>query len=474
MKTSSLSIRRASIDALTQDPVNARLHGGENLAAIEASLRRFGQAEPLVVQKKTGRVIGGNGRLVVMKKLGWTECDVVDVDVSDIEAMALGIALNRTAELAAWDEPVLAKLLEELRTVSPLDGLDGVGYSSTDLDVLHAELANKTPFKGITDEDDIPEQPEAATTRPGDLWILGEHRLLCGDSASVEDLDRLLGGARVHLVNTDPPYNVRVEPRSNNAIAAGSSGFAASEHHQRFDLARRPHAASPTTKKLRPRDRFLQGDFLPDDEFDVLLRSWFGNLSRVLEPGRAFYIWGGYSNWKNYCAALADSGLYFSHGIIWVKEHPVLTRKDMMGNYESCWHGWREGAAHQWFGPDNITDVWTVKKVNPQSMIRLTEKPVELARRAIEYSSRAGENVLDLFGGSGSTLIAAEATRRKAYLMEIDALYTDVIVIRWEKFTGKVATLDGSGKSFQEVAAERKAAIVEAEPPVAENGQGNG
>ena len=157
------------------------------------------------------------------------------------------------------------------------------------------------------------------------------------------------------------------------------------------------------------------------------------------EPGRGFYIWGGYANCANYPPVLKRTGLYFSQAIIWVKGHPVLTRKDFMGNHEWCFYGWREGAAHVYLGPNNATDVWSIKKVNPQSMIHLTEKPVELASRAMQYSSRAGEHVLDLFGGSGSTLIAAEQTGRRAFLMELDTLYADVIVQRWEKFTGRKA-----------------------------------
>jgi DNA modification methylase len=138
----------------------------------------------------------------------------------------------------------------------------------------------------------------------------------------------------------------------------------------------------------------------------------------------------------NYPPFLKKHDLYFSQAIIWVKEHPVLTRKDFMGDHEWCFYGWREGADHQYFGPNNATDVWSVKKVNPQAIIHLTEKPVELAVRAMQYSSLPGEHVLDLFGGSGSTLIAAQQTGRKAFLMELDALYCDVIVTRFEKFTG--------------------------------------
>src|SRR6266581_1499588 len=148
---------------------------------------------------------------------------------------------------------------------------------------------------------------------------------------------------------------------------------------------------------------------------------------------------GRYSNIKNYHAALEQSGLYFSKQVIWQKMHPVLTRKCMMGDHELCFAGWREGAAHKWFGPKNVSDVWQVKKINPQSMVHLTEKPVELAVRAIQYGSRHGENVLDLFGGSGSTLIAAQQTGRRSFLMELDPLYCDVIVQRFEKFTGRKA-----------------------------------
>jgi len=170
------------------------------------------------------------------------------------------------------------------------------------------------------------------------------------------------------------------------------------------------------------------------------LRAWFGNIARVLLPGRAFYLWGGYSNCGNYPPALRACGLYFSQAIIWDKQHPVLTRKDYMGAHEWAFYGWKEGAAHQFFGPANITDLWSVKKVNPQNMVHLTEKPVELASRALEYSSRPGENVLDLFGGSGSTLIACEQAGRNAFLMELDPLYCDVIVGRYGQFTGKPAT----------------------------------
>ena len=180
-------------------------------------------------------------------------------------------------------------------------------------------------------------------------------------------------------------------------------------------------------------------DFVSDAEFTSLLKAWFGNIARVLLPGRSFFLWGGYANCGNYPPVLKACGLYFSQALIWHKMHAVLTRKDFMGDHEWCFYGWKEGAAHRFFGPNNVPDVWPIKKINPQSMVHVTEKPVELATRALEYSSKPGENVLDLFGGSGSTLIAAEQTGRQALLMEIDPLYRDVIVTRWEQFTGRKA-----------------------------------
>src|SRR5256712_11238749 len=227
-----------------------------------------------------------------MKQLGWSDCDIVEVDLDDLNATALGIALNRTSELAAWNDSTLAKLLEELKVN---DALDGVGYSNEDIGRLLDQLQLESGSGTGIDPDEIPEPPEEAIARPGDLWVLGPHRLLCGGSAEAEAADRLLQGAPVHLVNTDPPYNVRVEPRSNNAIAAGNSSFK-QMHHQKLDLARHPEKSQPTTRHLRAKDRPLENDFLDPAAYEEMLRAWFGNMARVLEPGRSLYIWGGHAN----------------------------------------------------------------------------------------------------------------------------------------------------------------------------------
>jgi DNA modification methylase len=403
--------------------------------AVAASIREFGFRQPIVVDEQ-GVIVVGHTRYKAALRLDLETMPVhVATGLTPAQLKAYRIADNQTARLSQFDNDKLAAELIALQTMD--FDLDLTGFTPEELVGL---MTPATP-EGETDPDAVPEPPDEAITQPGDLWILGAHRLLCADSSKPEDVDLLLAAAKIHLVNTDPPYNVKVEPRSNNAIVAGVSSF------QRNGAA--------TTKKMRAKDRPLANDFVTDEAFDEMLEAWFGNMARVLQPGRAFYIWGGYSNIANYPPVLKRNGLYFSQTIIWNKLHPVLTRKDYMGAHEWCFYGWREGAGHKFFGPNNATDLWEVKKVNPQNMVHLTEKPVELAERAIQYSTQAGENVLDLFGGSGSTLIGALRTGRKAYLIELDPAYCDVIVQRYEQFTGKRAkrqVASGSGAPQKRIA----------------------
>jgi DNA modification methylase len=411
---------------------NPRVNDGA-VEAVAKSLREFGFRQPIVVDAE-GVIICGHTRWKAAQKLGLEQVPVhVATDLTPEQIKAYRIADNKTNELADWDLELLPLELKDLQALN--FDLDLLGFGQDEL----AKLLGNDLQDGQCDPDDVPLPPDEAVTQPGDLWILGDHRLLCGDSSKPEDVDRLLDGQPVHLANMDPPYGVRVEPRSNNAISAGLSSFGGATHHQQLDVERHPGKSKPTQNKLRAKDRPLINDFVTPEEFDRLLDAWFGNAARVLLPGRGFYIWGGYANCANYPPFLKKHGLYFSQAIIWDKQHPVLTRKDFMGAHEWCFYGWKEGAAHTFLGPNNATDLWHVKKVNPQSMVHLTEKPVELAARAMQYSSRAGENVLDLFGGSGSTLIGAQQTGREAFLMELDQLYCDVIVTRWEKFTGQKA-----------------------------------
>jgi DNA modification methylase len=434
--TPKFIVELRSIEDVRPYERNPRLND-QAVDAVAASMAEFGFRQPIVVDE-AGVIIVGHTRWKAAQKLGLAKVPVhVAVGLSPQQARAYRIADNKTNELAEWDLNILPIEINELRE----GGLD-MGLLAFDEEELGKLLsAAQGVTEGLTDPDAIPEPPDDPITQRGDIWVLGDHRLMCGDSGSVADLDRLLDGAIIDLFSSDPPYNVKVEPRSNNAIAAGNSSFAKAEkrtHHQSFDVARQGEKKA-TTKKMRAKDRPLENDFVSDEAFDQMLLAWFGNASRVLKPGGSFYIWGGYANLGNYPAPLKKSGLYFSQGIVWDKQHPVLTRKDFMGAFEICFYGWKEGAGHHFYGPNNATDLWHVKKVNPQSMVHLTEKPVELAVRSIQFSSKPGENVLDLFGGSGSTLIGCEQTGRRAFLMELDQAYCDVIVKRYEQFTGKKA-----------------------------------
>jgi DNA modification methylase len=491
--------RHARIPArqLEPHPLNFRIHTERQKSALSAILQEVGFVGALLVRplrRDRYQVLDGHERLTRFRPDEPVPCLVVEL--SDDEARKVLATFDQIGALAEIDQ----QLLQELKR--------SITFETAELDALidnalaSARIVEREGNREM-DPDAVPAPPDKPMTRRGDVWILGEHRLMCGDSSLPEDLDRLLDGAAIHLVNMDPPYNVKVEPRSNNAIAAGLSSFQGTTHHQKLDVARHPGKTKATQKKLRAKDRPLANDFVSDAEFDRLLLAWFGNAARVLVPGGTFYIWGGYANAANYPPALKATGLYFSQAIIWVKEHPVLTRKDFMGNHEWCFYGWKEGAAHRFFGPANIpdtwelepdaavgksidlgegvslrdsagggaitvrpsadaavynvvagapvwircgaSDVWRVKKITPQKMVHLTEKPVELAERAIRYSSRSDEHVLDLFGGSGSTLIGCQRTRRRAFLMELDPLYCDVIVRRFEEFTGTKAERIAAG-----------------------------
>ena len=390
-----MKIELKNIADIKPYPNNPRIND-DAVDAVVASIREFGFRQPLVVDTE-GVIICGHTRYKAALKLELKKVPVhVAKDLTPEQIKAYRIADNKTAELAEWNYDLLPIELSELGDAG--FDLALMGFNQEEL----AQLMDPGVTEGLCDPDDVPEPPDEAVTQAGDLWILGNHRLLCGDSSNPEDVDRLLDGAKIHLANTDPPYNVKVEPRSNNAIAAGLSSFSqdgaakklkagqgnaafdvtrgkkksGNEHHQKFDLARHPEKAKPTQRKLRAKDRPLENDFVSDEEFDRLLDAWFGNISRVIEPGRSFYIWGGYANCSNYPPVLKRHLLYFSQAIIWDKMHPVLTRKDFMGAHEWCFYGWKEGAAHRFYGPQNVPDIWHVKKIPPQKLEHLTGNPL--------------------------------------------------------------------------------------------------
>lgn len=273
--------------------------------AVAASIREFGFRQPIVVDGD-GTIVVGHTRYKAALKLGLETVPVhVADDLTPDQARAYRIADNKTSDLSDWDWELLPA---ELATLETQFDWHTFGFEQDELDRLFPQ----ENLQRLCDPDEVPAPPDEPITQPGDMWRLGDHRLLCGDSSRLKDVDRLLSGAEIHLVNTDPPYNVKVEPRSNNAIAAGLSSFEGTSHHQGLDLARDPNKSKPTGKKLRAKDRPLANDFVTDEEFDRLLTAWFGNIARVMRPGRAFYIWGGYANCANYPPASCSDALLFA------------------------------------------------------------------------------------------------------------------------------------------------------------------
>ncbi len=410
----TLRVTRVPIGSLRTDPANARLHGDSNVDAIAGSLARFGQAEPLVVQRGTSRVIAGNGRLVAMKKLGWTECDVVELDLDELTATALGIALNRTAELAEWDSPVLAKLLDELRSE---DALAGVGFSDAEIDQLLAELAADLPPQEL--EDPGPgEPPEQPVSRMEDLWLLGDHRLLCGDSTKPADVTRLLAGERPLLMVSDPPYGVEYDPDWRNQ--AGVSQTART------------------------------GKVLNDDRADWT-DAW------RLFPGDVAYVWHAGRSCGQVAANLYQADFEVRAQIIWAKSRFALSRGNYHWQHEPCWYAVRRGATAHWVGDRTQSTVWEIGTTDDgQWTPHGTQKPLECMERPMR--NHDAPSVYEPFSGSGTSLIAAERLRRRCFAMELDPGYVDVALRRWEQATGKQATLEGSGQTFAEAGAERKGA----------------
>ena len=348
-------------DQLLANPSNWRTHGKAQREALRAVLDTVGYVAQVIVNQRTGHLVDGHLRVEEALSHGQPTIPVLYVDLSEDEERLVLASLDPLAAMATTDDAKLRELLAE------------VSVDSEALAAMLAGLAPAEPKDGLVDPDEVPEPPDEAITKPGDLWLLGDHRLLCGDAGSETDLDRLLDGVTVDLLLTDPPYNVRVEPRSNNAIAAGMaasydanyqealegskrrrsvktldaqglhhSGFDVARgkrgirHHQKLDVERHPEKAQATHRKLRAKDRPLVNDFISDDACEALLLAWFSNAARVMRPGGTAYIWGGYANLANYPLALKAAGFYFSQAIIWDKEHPVLTRKDLMGAHEWC------------------------------------------------------------------------------------------------------------------------------------------
>ncbi|MDD3028824.1 MAG: site-specific DNA-methyltransferase [Alphaproteobacteria bacterium] len=379
---------------------NPRTHSAEQVEQIAASIVEFGFLNPILVDTASG-IIAGHGRLMAAKQLGLKDVPVVILDhLTDDQKRAYVIADNKLALNAGWDEELLRKEMEEL-AASGFD-LPIIGFSD---DELAALLEGANDGEGLTDEDAVPEAPAEPNTKPGDLYILGNHRLLCGDSTVLDDVERVLDGALADMVFTDPPYNV-------------DYGNAAKD-------------------KMRGTDRRIMNDNLGDG-FEQFLYDVCVNMLAVCKG--ALYVCMSSSELHTLQKAFVSAGGKWSTFVIWAKNTFTLGRADYQRQYEPILYGWKQGNDHFWCGARDQGDVWFVNKP-VKNDLHPTMKPVELVERAIQNSSKSRDIILDCFGGSGTTMIAAEKTERQARLIELDPKYCDVIVARWEEFTGKKAEL---------------------------------
>ena len=411
----SYDIERVDVSALTAFSGNPRTHSDTQIDQIAASIREFGWTNPILVDDG-GTIIAGHGRLAAATRLGLDQVPVIRLGhLSDAQRKALVIADNQLALNAGWDEAALSNLIREL-DAEKFD-LDLLGFVSEELDRYLASFAEDVA--AVTEEGELPEVPVVPTSRPGDLWILGNHRLLCGDATVVTDVERLMDGQLADMAVTDPPYNV------DYANAAKNKSIA--------------------------KDRRILNDALGDGFYQFLYDTCVNLL--IVTKG-ACYVCMSSSELHTLQKAFTDAGGKWSTFIIWAKNTFTLGRADYQRQYEPILYGWKQGADHFWCGARDQGDVWFVDKPRVNDL-HPTMKPIELIERAIRNSSKSRDIVLDLFGGSGTTLIAAERTGRSARLLELDPKYVDVIVERWQNLTGGVAVLDGEDRTYDDLKAAR-------------------
>ena len=391
-----MQIQEVAVEALIPYAKNSRTHSDAQVAQIAASIKEFGWTNPILVDGTKG-IIAGHGRLMAARKLGLVKVPVIELkDMTESQKKAYVIADNQLAMNAGWDIELLKIEVADLNE----DGFDLelLGFDNKMLDsLLEPEVK-----EGLTDEDQVPEVPKEPKTKLGDVYILGEHRLMCGDSTSIESVEKLTDGL-VDILVTDPPYNVNYE--------------------------------GATKDKLK-----IMNDSMDDSTFRQFLRDAFVAADAVMKQGAVYYIWHADSEGYNFRGACRDAGWTVRQTLIWAKDSMVMGRQDYHWKHEPCLYGWKDGAAHLWASDRKQTTIIECKKPRVND-IHPTMKPVELMEYQILNNTKGQDVVLDLFGGSGSTLIACEKTGRKARLMELDPKYCDVIVKRWEDFTGKQAIL---------------------------------
>ena len=398
---------------------NPRVISDQAVAKVAMSLREYGFQQPIVVDAQ-GVIVAGHTRLRAAKSLGLKKVPVVVADLPEEKARAYRLADNRTNQEASWDDDILAEELDVLKDL----GFD-LSLTGFDVDEIGKLLAEAT--EGLTDPDETPEPPVNPVTVLGDVWVLGRHRIICGDSTKAEDVERVLNGVKPHLMVTDPPYGVEYDPTWRDGVGAFGN-----------------------TK--------MRGKVENDDRAD-----WTEVWS--LFPGDVAYVWHGALHATTVAANLESAGFHVRSQIIWTKQHFAMSRGDYHWMHEPCWYALRKGRTGHWAGDRKQTTVWAIESLNPSGrkggdaadgkLTHGTQKPVECMKRPIENNSSPGQAVYEPFSGSGTTIIAAEMTGRSCHAIELNPAYVDVAIKRWQDFTGQKATLDGDGRTFEEIDAER-------------------
>lgn len=409
---SDINIEYRSTAEITPYARNSRTHSDEQVAQVAASIKEFGWTNPILVDE-TNTIIAGHGRLMAAQRMGMAEVPTITLaNLTEAQKRAYVIADNKLALNAGWDEEMLAVEIEDL--ISEGFDLDLIGFEAEEIDTLLAE-ANKVS-EGLTDDDAVPELPEEPVSKPGDVWLLGRHRVVCGDSTSIETLDALMQGDKADMVFTDPPYGID------------------------YSGGRTVGTQESQNKKTSRLGKVINDD-LADDDLETLISGAF--IAR--KAGGDVYVCVSPLKQQPFQNALQKHGADIDAVIVWDKQNAGL---GYMAYRRQCeFILFHKGTPYR-KGDRSDFDLWSIAKDVTKDYVHPTQKPVAVPLRAIENSSKAGDVVLDIFGGSGSTLIAAEKTGRNARLVELDPKYCDVIVKRWQDFTGLTATHEESGKSF--------------------------
>lgn len=403
-KATALKIEQRFVADLIPYAANSRTHSDAQVAQIAASIKEFGWTNPILIDGQN-TIITGHGRLLAARKLGMEEVPAIILDhLSKAQQRALVIADNQLALNAGWDVDMLKAEIEDLHLEN--FNLSILGFDDNFLD----GLLQSEPSVGLTDEDKVPDLPEKPKTVLGDVWVLGNHRLMCGDSTSVDEIDTLTQKQLVDMWLTDPPYNVAYE--------------------------------GGTKEKLT-----IQNDSMGDDQFRVFLRDAYIAADTAMKPGAVFYIWHADSEGYNFRGAAKDAGWQVRQCLIWRKSSLVMGRQDYHWLHEPCLYGWKDGAAHLWASDRKQTTILEFNKPSRNGE-HPTMKPVELFEYQMLNNTKGADIVLDSFGGSGTTMIAAEKHGRHARVMELDPKYCDVIIKRWQDFTGQQAVHAETGETF--------------------------